>query len=107
MNYQTILVSIEHPIGIVTLNRPKVLNALNSELMAELVGALETLDQDEAIRCLILTGNEKAFAAGADIGEMAEASAVEMMERNNLARWDRLMRISKPIIAAVSGYALG
>src|SRR2546421_3647109 len=99
MNYQTLLVSIERPMGIVTLNRPKVLNALNSELMAELVDVLETLDQDEAIRCLILTGNEKAFAAGADIGEMAEASAVEMMERNNLAQWDRIMRISKPIIA--------
>ena len=107
MNYHNILVSPEPPIAIVTLNRPKVLNALNSELMAELVDALETLDQDEALRCLVLTGNEKAFAAGADISEMVDASAVEMMHRNNIARWDRIMRISKPIIAAVSGYALG
>ena len=107
MGYQNIIVSCEQQIGIVVLNRPKVLNALNAEMMSELVDALEVLDQDEAIRCLILTGNDKAFAAGADISEMAEASAVEMLLRNNIARWDRIMRISKPIIAAVSGYALG
>jgi enoyl-CoA hydratase len=107
MDYQNILVSREERIGIVALNRPKVLNALNTEMMSELVEALEGLDQEEGIRCLILTGNDKAFAAGADIGEMAEASAVEMLQMNNIARWDRMMRISKPIIAAVSGYALG
>src|SRR2546430_12000018 len=107
MNYHNILVSTEPPIAIVTLNRPKVLNALNSELMAELVEALEALDQDQAIHCLVLTGNEKAFAAGADIGEMAEAGAVEMMQRNNIAPWDRIIRDSKPMTAAVSGDALG
>jgi enoyl-CoA hydratase len=107
MNYQNILVTREGLLGVVTLNRPKVLNALNSELMAELVEALEAFDKDSAIRCLILTGNEKAFAAGADIGEMAEASAIEMLQRDNIARFDRIMQIAKPIIAAVSGFALG
>jgi enoyl-CoA hydratase len=107
MDYQNIVVSREQRIGIVVLNRPKVHNALNAEMMSELVDALEMLDQEEGIRCLILTGNDKAFAAGADISEMVEAGAVEMLQRNNIARWDRMMRISKPIIAAVSGYALG
>jgi len=107
MNYQNILIAREGPLGLVTLNRPKVLNALNSELMAELVDALETFDKDNEVRCLILTGNEKAFAAGADIGEIAETSAIEMFQRNNIARWDKIAQTSKPIIAAVSGFALG
>jgi enoyl-CoA hydratase len=107
MTYHNILTSREGSLGVVTLNRPKVLNALNSELMAELVDALETFDKDSEIRCLILTGNEKAFAAGADISEMAEASAIEMLQRDNIARFDRIMQIAKPIIAAVSGFALG
>jgi enoyl-CoA hydratase len=107
VNYQNILVTREAPLALVTLSRPKVLNALNSELMAELVDALEALDKDNEIRCLILTGNEKAFAAGADISEMADASAIEMFQRNNIARWDKIARVSKPIIAAVSGFALG
>lgn len=107
MNYENILVTREAPLGLVTLNRPKVLNALNSELMAELVDALETLDKDSEVRCLILTGSEKAFAAGADISEMVDASAIEMFQRNNIARFDRIMQITKPIIAAVSGFALG
>jgi enoyl-CoA hydratase len=75
--------------------------------MAELVDALEVLDKDNDVRCLILTGNEKAFAAGADIGEMADASAIEMFQRNNIARWDKVAQTSKPVIAAVSGFALG
>jgi enoyl-CoA hydratase len=107
MDYQNILVAREIPLGLVTLNRPKVLNALNSQLMIELVHALEDLEKDDEVRCLILSGNEKAFAAGADIGEMAEASPVEMLQRNNLAQWDRIARVSKPLIAAVSGFALG
>jgi len=107
MNYQNLIVLREDPIGIVRLNRPKVLNALNIELMRELVEALRVLEADEAIRCLILTGDEKAFAAGADIREMAEASAVEMLYRNTTALWDQIQALSKPIIAAVSGYALG
>lgn len=107
MEYQNILLSRESQVGIVQLNRPKVLNALNAALMVELVDALETLDRDENIRCLILTGNEKAFAAGADIREMAEAGPIEMLQRNRIALWDKISRIGKPIIAAVSGFALG
>ncbi len=107
MSYQNLLVLREDPIAIVQLNRPKVLNALNRALMQELVEALQQLDQDEAIRCLIVTGDQKAFAAGADIREMAEAGPIEMLERNTIGLWDQIQRISKPIIAAVSGYAVG
>jgi len=84
-----------------------VLNALSTPLMTELVEALEALDADDAVRCIVLTGNERAFAAGADIGEMADVSAVEMLKRNQFARWERIRKVRKPLIAAVSGYALG
>lgn len=104
---ENLLVLREDPIAIVQLNRPKVLNALNLALMKELAEALQQLDQDEKIRCLILTGDERAFAAGADIREMAEAGPIDMLQRNTLALLDRIQSISKPIIAAVSGYALG
>ncbi len=107
MEYKNIIVTKENGYAILQFNRPDVLNAINMELMAELVDALEILDKDEAVRCLILTGNEKAFAAGADIKEMADASAVEMLLRDQFARWDRIRKIKKPIIAAVSGFALG
>jgi enoyl-CoA hydratase len=75
--------------------------------MEELVTALEAFDRDPAIGCLVVTGNERAFAAGADIKEMAEATAVEMLQRDNIARWDRLRKLKKPLIAAVSGFCLG
>ncbi|MCI0420442.1 MAG: enoyl-CoA hydratase-related protein [Acidobacteria bacterium] len=107
MSYQNLLVMREDPVAIVQLNRPKVLNALNLALMQELVDALQHLDQDEKIRCLILTGDEKAFAAGADIREMADAGPIEMLQRNTIPLWDRVQAVSKPTIAAVSGYALG
>ncbi len=108
MAYLHILVEqLEGKVGLVRLNRPKVLNALNSEVMSELMDALETLDRDESIGCLVITGNDKAFAAGADIKEMAEATAVDMLNRNNIAHWDRLSRLRKPLIAAVSGWCLG
>ncbi|MEW5976503.1 MAG: enoyl-CoA hydratase-related protein [Acidobacteriota bacterium] len=107
MEFENILVVTEGATAVVTLNRPKVLNALNAALMRELADALESLDGDEAIRCIVLTGNEKAFAAGADIGEMVSATAVDMMQRNWLSCWDRVAALSKPLIAAVSGYALG
>lgn len=94
-------------IGIITLNRPKILNALNLQLMDELVSELERMDQDSSIRAIVLTGNDKAFAAGADINEMADASAVEIMKRDQFAVWDRISLISKPIIGAVSGFVLG
>jgi enoyl-CoA hydratase len=108
MDYQFILVTRD-PAGfaVVQLNRPDVLNAINRKLMEELVAALEGLDEDEDIRCIVLTGNEKAFAAGADIKEMSDASAVEMLLRDQFARWDRIRKIKTPIIAAVSGFALG
>ncbi|MBI4418953.1 MAG: enoyl-CoA hydratase/isomerase family protein [Ignavibacteriales bacterium] len=108
MDYQFILLTRD-PAGfaVVQLNRPDVLNAINRKLMEELVAALEGLDEDENIRCIVLTGNEKAFAAGADIKEMSDASTVEMLLRDQFARWDRIRKIKTPIIAAVSGFALG
>ncbi|MBP1647425.1 MAG: enoyl-CoA hydratase [Bacteroidetes bacterium] len=102
-----ITVSIENGYATVQWNRPEVLNALNTALMAELTDTLEALDKDDQVRCIILTGNEAAFAAGADIKEMAEASAVEMLLHDQFARWDRIRKIKKPLIAAVSGFALG
>lgn len=107
MSYKNLLLTKDAGYAVVQLNRPEVLNALNIQLMEELVDALETLERDESVRCTILTGNEKAFAAGADIKEMANASAVEMLTRDQFARWDRIRKIKKPIIAAVSGFALG
>lgn len=105
--YENIIVERGDGVGVVRLNRPKVLNALNVPLMTELGDALEALDADGDVRCIVLTGNERAFAAGADIGEMSDASAVEMLARNQFARWERIKKIRKPLIAAVSGYALG
>ena len=103
-----VVVTREEPIAVVQLNRPEVLNALNEELMDDLVRSLEALDADEAIRCVVLTGNEKAFAAGADIKQaFVEATPVSMLAQDLTTRWERIRRIKKPIIAAVSGYALG
>lgn len=94
-------------IGTIQLNRPEVLNALNLATMDELVDAFTTYDADPAIRCIVIYGNEKAFAAGADITEMAEADSVEMLLRDQFRKWDTIRRVKTPIIAAVSGYALG
>ncbi|MGE7270037.1 enoyl-CoA hydratase-related protein [Brevibacillus panacihumi] len=107
MSYAYIKVAVEDGVGIITLNRPKILNALNLQLMDELVSELERMDEDADIRTILLTGNDKAFAAGADINEMAEASAIEIMKRDQFAVWDRISLISKPIIGAVSGFVLG
>src|SRR2546425_9038184 len=107
MSYQNILVSTEDNIAIVTLSRPDVLNALNQATMNELAGALEGFDGDETVRCVILTGNERAFAAGADINESRGATPVQMLHEHRLLQWDRIRRFPKPIIAAVSGYCLG
>lgn len=107
MAYSTIIVTKEPWIAVVQFNRPEVLNALNMTLMEELVEALEALDKDDDVRAIVLTGNEKSFAAGADIKEMAGAGAVDMLVRDQFARWDRIRKIKKPIIAAVSGFALG
>jgi enoyl-CoA hydratase len=107
MSYTTLLLETESPVLTIRLNRPDVMNALNIELMRELVDALAAADADETVGAIVLTGNDKAFAAGADIKEMADASAVEMLMRDQFARWDRIRKVKKPIIAAVSGYALG
>ena len=107
MNLTTLILTKESGYALIQFNRPDVLNALNMKLMEELVSTLEELDKDNDVRCIVLTGNEKAFAAGADIKEMAEASAMEMVQRDQFARWDRIRKIKKPIIAAVSGFALG
>ncbi len=103
----SVLVGREEPIAIVRLNRPEQLNALSDELMNELVSALQELDRDDAVRCIVLAGSERAFAAGADIGEMAEASAIDMYEARRIDRWDTIRRIRKPVVAAVSGFCLG
>lgn len=102
-----VLSRIEQAVGLVTLNRPDVLNALSLETMRQLVDVLEGLDADPYVRCIVLSGNERAFAAGADINDMADASVVTMYERNQFARWERIKRIRTPIVAAVSGYCLG
>jgi enoyl-CoA hydratase len=105
--YSHILVRHEGRVGIVQLNRPQALNALNSALMDELVAALQAFDADPEIGCIVVTGSEKAFAAGADIKQMAQASVVEMIDSPFIGYWDKLGRIAKPIIAAVSGWCLG
>ncbi|GMU81158.1 MAG: putative enoyl-CoA hydratase echA8 [Planctomycetota bacterium] len=94
-------------VGIARINRPDKLNALNLDTMVQLVSAFEKYDADPDIRCMLLTGDDRAFAAGADISEMADAGMVDMYHRNQFARWERIKRIQKPIVAAVSGYALG
>ena len=108
MEYQNILVTIEDGVGTITLNRPKALNALNAELLRELIGVLEEWDRGGDVRCIVLTGSERAFAAGADIKEMAPQSYMDMYKANFFADAnDRISAIRKPIIAAVAGYALG
>ena len=104
----TLIVTREDPIAIVQLNRPDVLNALNEELMGELLEALRALDDDEAVRCIVLTGSDKAFAAGADIKEtFVTATPVTMLAQDLTTKWEGIRKIRTPIIAAVSGYALG
>jgi enoyl-CoA hydratase len=107
VSYETILVETRDKVGLITLNRPQALNALNSQLMAELTEALKAFDDDDAIGAMVIAGNEKAFAAGADIKEMAGKSAVDMLKGSFVDAWDTIRKIGKPIIAAVSGWALG
>lgn len=105
--YENILVEIEGAVGLLRLNRPKALNALNDELMGELVDALQRMDQDDNIRCMVITGNERAFAAGADIKQMHQSSMVDVYKKSFLMHWEALRKLNKPVIAAVNGYALG
>jgi enoyl-CoA hydratase len=98
----------EHPhVALIQLNRPKVLNALSTDLMRDLIEALFLLEDDKKVRVIILTGNERAFAAGADIGQMAEASPIDQINDNRFRTWKQLTLMTKPIIAAVNGFALG
>ena len=105
--YETILVEQRDAVTLVTLNRPEALNALNSQVLADLIAAFAAYEADDSQRCLVLTGSEKAFAAGADIKEMAQKSFAEMYSGDLFAGYDRVTATRKPWIAAVSGYALG
>ena len=108
MAYEHIIVETRGRVGLITLNRPKALNALNDALMDELGEALALFDADEGIGAIVITGNEKAFAAGADIGAMKDWSYMDVYRSNYITRnWERLASVRKPVIAAVAGFALG
>ncbi len=107
MAYQNIIVETRGPVGLVIFNRPKALNALNAELIGELAKALDAFEADAAIGAIVLTGSEKAFAAGADIKEMKDKTFAEAYLGNFISDWERVTQCRKPTIAAVAGYALG
>ncbi len=107
MNYENILIETKGKVGVITFNRPKALNALNSALITELNNALSAYQANPEIGAIILTGSEKAFAAGADIREMRDKTYAEVTSQNFLHDWDYINKITKPLIAAVSGFALG
>jgi enoyl-CoA hydratase len=107
MVYENILVETRDKVGLITLNRPEALNALNSELMAELSTALDMFDSDQTIGAVVLTGSEKAFAAGADIKEMQPKSYMDAYFGDFISIWDGITRCRTPVVAAVAGYALG
>ncbi|MFC9875951.1 enoyl-CoA hydratase [Nocardia salmonicida] len=106
-DYETILVETKNRVGWITLNRPKALNALNSAVLDDIVAALDELGRDDEVGAVVITGSAKAFAAGADIKEMAPKSYMDMFMDDYFARWDRLAQFRKPTIAAVAGYTLG
>jgi enoyl-CoA hydratase len=108
MTYETILVEMRGRVGLIRLNRPKALNALNDQVMDELGAAMLAFDADDAIGCMVVTGNEKAFAAGADIGAMASYSYMDVYKGDYITRnWEQIRKVRKPVIAAVAGFALG
>jgi enoyl-CoA hydratase len=107
MSYETILVETKGRVGIIRLNRPEALNALNAKLVGEVSAAIDAFEADSAVGCLIITGSDKAFAAGADIKEMADKSFLDAFMGDFAGNWDRAARSRKPIIAAVAGFALG
>jgi enoyl-CoA hydratase len=107
MEYENVLVDRDGPVGVVTLNRPNVLNALSPALVGELNDALSRLDADPEVRAAVLTGGPRVFAAGADIGDMAERSPIDQLQRDQTGRWGPIAAFTKPLIAAVNGYALG
>jgi len=107
MQYENVLVDRDGPVGVITLNRPRVLNALSPALVAELNDALARLDADPQVRAAVLTGGPRVFAAGADIGDMADRSPIDQLQRDQTGRWGPIAAFTKPLIAAVNGYALG
>ena len=108
MNYETILVSKEGMVGIITLNRPQALNALSTKMVSELISALDGFEKDEGVRSVVIAGNDRAFSAGADIKEMADMTAVQMvMGEHFFPLWDRVGHFPKPIVGAITGFALG
>ena len=107
MSYELILAETHGQVGLIVINRPHAMNALNNHLMRELMDALEAFDKNDAIGAMVIAGNEKAFAAGADIKEMADRTIQQMMDRDHVAVFGRIRTIRKPVIAAVSGWALG
>ena len=108
MAYQNIIVETRGPVGLIRLNRPQALNALNAQLMDEVTAAVDAFEGDDAIGCLVVTGSEKAFAAGADIKEMQSKTYMDVYKEDFITRnWERVARCRKPVIAAVAGYALG
>jgi enoyl-CoA hydratase len=105
--YENILVEVRDHVGLIQLNRPKALNALNNALLHELMDALEAFDRDESVGAIVIAGSKRAFAAGADIKEMADSSAIEMLLQDRISQFDRIRKVKKPVIAAVSGWCLG
>src|SRR3954467_5321762 len=107
MEYIIVNAQYDEKVALIQLNRPKELNALNLQLMQELKEALQQLDKNDQVRAIIITGNEQAFAAGADIKQMADKTAIDMLQIDQFNTWDQIRKTKKPIIAAVSGFALG
>ncbi len=108
MSYETLVTEVQDKVALIRLNRPKALNALNSTLMGELTSSLEAFDQDDGVGAIVITGDDRAFAAGADIKEMSGKSSIDMLLGERISSsWDRIKAIKKPIIAAVSGWCLG
>jgi enoyl-CoA hydratase len=107
MSDELVLVELDGQIATVLLNRPQQLNALSDELMGALVDALDQLDRDEAVRCIVLGGSARAFAAGADIGQLAQTTPIEMYSQRRIDHWDQIRSLRTPLVAAVSGFCLG
>src|ERR1700704_2695512 len=107
VGYEHILIEVEPPIATIALNRPKVLNALSPDLVREVNEALVELDADDQVKAVVLTGGSRVFAAGADIGDMADRTAVEQLRRDQTGRWAGIAAFTKPLVAAINGYALG
>ena len=107
MAYETIIVETKGRVGLIRLNRPAALNALNAQLIGELNQALDAFEEDAGIGCIVITGSDKAFAAGADIKEMQSKTYMQAYKEDFISKWDRLARVRKPVVAAVAGFALG